>query len=185
MPYKIMKRLIVTYLLLFSLQGFSQTPDKSEHPLLDKYYPQQQNIVDTNKTIATQIKPIPQTNTPQAMSTVAAPKAPAINPAVTVPPVVKPAPDEAITPPAVNTPVETTAPSVTNLPAVTTTSAITNAPVVNKPVVVIPPAPPQKKIQTQHTDPPYIDTRLGSSSPLYDTYQKNSNGAGSVTTSPK
>lgn len=31
----------------------------------------------------------------------------------------------------------------------------------------------------------YRDTRLGSSSPLYNTYQKNDYGAGSVTTSPK
>lgn len=30
----------------------------------------------------------------------------------------------------------------------------------------------------------YRDTRLGSSSPQYDTYQKNDNGAGSVTTNP-
>jgi hypothetical protein len=185
MPYKIIKRLVVTCLLLFSLQGFSQTPDKSEHPLLDKYYPQQQKFIDRNKTMATQIKPISQTTKLPGTATVAVPKAPVINPAVTAAPVVKPAPDEAITTPVVNTPAETTTPSVTNLPAVTTTSAITNAPVLNKPVVVIPPAPPQKKVQTQHTDPTYIDTRLGSSSPLYNTYEKNSNGEGSVTTSPK
>ncbi|MEO6819247.1 MAG: hypothetical protein ABI204_05930 [Ginsengibacter sp.] len=30
----------------------------------------------------------------------------------------------------------------------------------------------------------YRDTRLGSSSPLYNTYKKNDNGAGSVTTNP-
>lgn len=30
----------------------------------------------------------------------------------------------------------------------------------------------------------YRDTRLGSSSPLYNTYEKNDNGAGSVTTNP-
>lgn len=30
----------------------------------------------------------------------------------------------------------------------------------------------------------YRDTRLGSSSPLYDTYQKNNSGAGSITTNP-
>jgi hypothetical protein len=30
----------------------------------------------------------------------------------------------------------------------------------------------------------YRDTRLGSSSPLYNTYQKNDNGAGAVTTNP-
>ncbi len=31
----------------------------------------------------------------------------------------------------------------------------------------------------------YMETRLGSSTKQYDTYEKNSNGAGSVTTSPK
>lgn len=30
----------------------------------------------------------------------------------------------------------------------------------------------------------YRDTRLGSSSPLYNTYKKNKNGAGAVTTNP-
>lgn len=30
----------------------------------------------------------------------------------------------------------------------------------------------------------YRDTRLGSSSPLYNTYKKNDNGAGAVTTNP-
>ena len=32
--------------------------------------------------------------------------------------------------------------------------------------------------------PIYRDTRLGSSSPLYNTYKKNDNGAGSITTNP-
>lgn len=35
------------------------------------------------------------------------------------------------------------------------------------------------------TSPDYDRDRLGSSSPLYNTYEKNNNGAGSVTTSPK
>jgi hypothetical protein len=30
----------------------------------------------------------------------------------------------------------------------------------------------------------YRDTRLGSSSPLYNTYEKNDNGAGAITTNP-
>ncbi len=32
--------------------------------------------------------------------------------------------------------------------------------------------------------PIYRDTRLGSSSPLYNTYKKNDNGAGAITTNP-
>lgn len=44
-------------------------------------------------------------------------------------------------------------------------------------------------VSTPQTDtnvapPVYRDTRLGSSSPLYNTYQKNDNGAGAVTTNP-
>ncbi|MBS1735057.1 MAG: hypothetical protein JSS98_00445 [Bacteroidetes bacterium] len=30
----------------------------------------------------------------------------------------------------------------------------------------------------------YRDTRLGSSSPMYNTYRKNDNGAGAITTNP-
>jgi len=42
--------------------------------------------------------------------------------------------------------------------------------------------PPQHYFDTtQHT---YRDTRLGSSSPYYNTYEKNNYGAGSVTTNP-
>jgi len=42
------------------------------------------------------------------------------------------------------------------------------------------------KIETNNSpaSPIYRDTRLGSSSPLYNTYEKNDNGAGSVTTNP-
>lgn len=39
---------------------------------------------------------------------------------------------------------------------------------------------PRAIVQKEDTE--YIDTRLGSSSPLYDTYEKNAYGAGSVTT---
>ncbi len=45
------------------------------------------------------------------------------------------------------------------------------------------------KIRTDNYNPDpaspiYRDTRLGSSSPLYNTYKKNDNGAGSITTNP-
>jgi hypothetical protein len=44
----------------------------------------------------------------------------------------------------------------------------------------------QNKIQDEPADKPtmYRDTRLGSSSPLYDTYEKNDYGAGAITTNP-
>lgn len=57
---------------------------------------------------------------------------------------------------------------------------------------------PQKKSDTSATQkvmeqrtvtqppvaPMYMDTRLGSSSPMYDTYQKNDDGAGAITNNP-
>lgn len=38
---------------------------------------------------------------------------------------------------------------------------------------------------TLHKKPMYRDTRLGSSSKKYNTYKKNDNGAGAITTNPK
>ena len=139
--------LTVTFVVLFSLQGFSQTTEKSNHPLLDKYYPQKQNT-DTNIAVTTQIKPVPER---------------------------KPAPAVTTT---------TIVPAVTTKPAVTTTPAITTATTINKPTTVRAQTPVQK-VQTQPAPPPYMDTRLGSSTKQYDTWEKNNNGAGSVTTSPK
>jgi len=144
MQYKI-SLLLVTLIVLFSLQDFAQTTPKSEHPLLDKYYPRPK--ADTPKTVATPIKSVPET---------------------------KPAP-AVVTVPAV------TAPAVVTSPA-----AVVTAPVVNKPVTDTTRDPIQKKVQTQPVPGhPYRDTRLGSSTSAYDTYEKNNNGAGSVTTSPK
>jgi hypothetical protein len=71
-----------------------------------------------------------------------------------------------------------TTPTETVKPAITTTTSI------NKPTIVTPNIPTQK-ISSQPPPPPYRDTRLGSSTKQYDTWEKNNNGAGSVTTSPK
>ena len=132
--------LAVILLLLFSLQGFSQTTEKSKHPLLDKYYPQLQNN-DTNKAVTTQIKPAPETKT---------------TPVVT----------------------SATVPALTTSPAMNTTTSI------NKPTTVTVQPPPVQKVPAQPGSL-YRETRLGSSTPQYDTWEKNNNGAGSVTTSPK
>ena len=43
----------------------------------------------------------------------------------------------------------------------------------------------RKAKNTKSTSKIYRDTRLGSSEPQYNTYKKNDNGAGAVTTSPK
>lgn len=156
--------LLVSFVVLFSLQGFSQTPEKSKHPLLDKYYPQKQNTTDTNKTVTTATKPVPETNTA---------------PPVAITPVVTTTPAPAV--------ITTTVPAVTTTTTVITSpAAVTTAPAVNKPDTVTTRLPVQEKVQTQPAPTPQLfDTRLGSSSPLYDTWKKNNNGAGSVTTSPK
>lgn len=165
MQHKIIK-LTLTFVLLFSLQGFSQVTEKSEHPLLDKYYPRNTN---TPKAATTQINPEPETKPAPVITTTVAPTAP------TTP--VMPATAEPAEVPtgisSVTTPTETAQPTMT-----TTTTTI------NKPTMVAPKIPTQK-ISSQPPPPPYRDTRLGSSTKQYDTWEKNNNGAGSVTTSPK
>lgn len=149
MQTKILK-LFVTFIVLFSLKGFSQTTEKSKHPLLDKYYPQKQN--DTSTTVTTQTKPIPVvTNTS-----------------------------------AINKAANTTVPlSATKLISETKpASAVTDTTAINKPANTIVPVPVQK-VKISPAAIPYNLNRLGSSTPAYDTWEKNNNGAGSVTTSPK
>lgn len=85
--------------------------------------------------------------------------------------------------------------------AAATTTTISQPPQVNKTEEEIPvspqvqnslnPVPPTNNdgLGTDNYNPDpaspiYRDTRLGSSSPLYNTYQKNDNGAGAVTTNP-
>ena len=175
MHYKIVMFLAIC-ILLFSLQGFSQTTEKSEHPLLDKYYPRPQNI-DTNKTIATHIKPLNETKLAPTITTIH----PVTNkPHITTIPTVTTTNAEIITPAA------TTTPSVKNIPVETTIPTITTTPSVNKPDTLAARIPVGEKVQTKPPSAPvYIDTRLGSSTKAYDTWEKNNNGAGSVTTSPK
>ena len=156
-----MIRLLVTFFLLLSLHGFSQTTEKSEHPLLDKYYPRKQDA-DTAKTVTIETKPVP---------------------------VVKPAPETkqepAVTaaPPETTTPViTTTVPDATPNPIITTTPAMTTTTTINRPA---PATAPAQKVKTQPPPAPYMGNRLGSSTEQYNTWEKNNNGAGSVTTSPK
>lgn len=54
------------------------------------------------------------------------------------------------------------------------------------PTTAVPKAPEQPAAIISQPQPHiYMDTRLGSSTKQYDTYEKNNYGAGSVTTSPK
>jgi len=163
-----MKALLIIFSLLLSLQGFSQTEEKSLHPLLDKYYPRPEPT-DTNRTVSTQIKPVPETKPSTAGKTVSSlTTAPSLT-----------APVETITP------ADTTTQSVSKVPGMATTPTVTSTTSVNKPTTVTA-VPVPKKVQPQPAPTSsYTDTRLGSSTKSYDTWEKNSNGAGSVTTSPK
>jgi len=42
----------------------------------------------------------------------------------------------------------------------------------------------QNRVENEQQSTIYIDTRLGSSSKMYDTYEKNDYGAGAITTNP-
>ena len=122
MQHKIIK-LTLTFVILFSLQGFSQATEKSEHPLLDKYYPRN---TDTPKTVITQINPEPETKpAPTITSTVvpAAPMAPAVTttvaPALPTAPVMPATAEPAEVPTGISSPLTT--PSATR--CLTTTNA--------------------------------------------------------------
>jgi hypothetical protein len=167
MQHKIIK-LTLTFVLLFSLQGFSQATEKSEHPLLDKYYPRN---TDTPKAVTTQINPVPETKPAPTITNTVVPATPVTPTAPVMPATAEPADVPTVISSA-------TTPTETVKPAISTTTSI------NKPTIVTPNIPTQK-ISSQPPPPPYRDTRLGSSTKQYDTWEKNNNGAGSVTTSPK
>ena len=146
---------------LFFLNGFSQTTEKSTHPLMDKYYPPQS-------------KPEP---------------APVIAPQANAEPVVHPVAqtknkttkiDTSANIKAVNPPVQ-----IPETPVIVETKPVTavDSTAINKPQAIVPVAV-QKPVQSKPATP-YNRNRLGSSSPLYNTWEKNNNGAGSVTTGSK
>src|ERR1019366_4440155 len=119
---------LIIFVVLFSIEGFSQTTEKSEHPLLDKYYPQKQHD-DTNKTIANQIKPMPQTKPSSTVTNIAGLKTKPVVTTTTIPA------DTSTTIPAVTTttvPAVTTTSSVTTTPDVTTIQVPATTPIVNK-----------------------------------------------------
>lgn len=165
---------MVFFTMNASAQTPPQTPEKSDHPLLDKYYP------DLNRKPEPVAKPtpVPITSTPP-------PTVNATKNIVTPPPFAAPKiPMEIVeSKPATvkdTSGITPTLRATTSLPATATISEA-NVPVAN--------VPPQQKVQPPLISRPegeiYRPTRLGSSSPQYDTYDKNKKGAGSVTTSPK
>ena len=154
--------LILTFVVLFSLQGLTQTTEKSKHPLMDKYYPPAPKS-EASKTVTSQKEQFPETK-PEAVTTTSSV------------PVVAPKPAEQVLPTT-----STSAPITTDKPGLPAISATT---ILNKPTTVTVPTPMAKVVA-----PPapyvYSETRLGSSTKQYDTWEKNNNGAGSVTTSTK
>ena len=174
--------LCVVFLSLFSLAGFSQAPEKSNHPLLDKYYPRQQadtsanSVTETNPTPQfnpTTVKPVPRGETKRAPLVK---DTKAIKSTTTALPAAEIKTDPGPDPVTVNT----------SVPVTNVSKPLGDTTAISKPVTTMVPASAPQKVQPQRPpSKPYMDTRLGSSSPLYDTYEKNSNGAGSVTTSPK
>lgn len=178
------KLILLTGVLMiaFSIQSFGQdSATNSAHPKMDKYYPRPQNtqILNNNAETTTPAKPFTPTSPAPVMTTAPASDNTVVSPAPTVTPTItQPAEPQIQTGPAVtSTPVsvEPTNTNVNSSNSVTAPTAVTVTAPAPK-IVSQPKAPPE---------PPYMDTRLGSSSPQYDTWKKNNNGAGSVTTQSK
>lgn len=195
MPGKILK-LFFIFILLFSLGGYSQTQKESDHPLLDKYYPRAEK--DTGAAITAAPPPVPQSVQPPIIKPV--PPAPPVPvPIVTTtvadPIIAAPLPGATITPGATQiqdklaitktTPVNIPQPETTIVSETIPSSTVTDAATANKPISAAATLPVQKIVPPRPAPSTPLDTRLGSSTPAYDTWKKNNNGAGSVTTSVK
>ena len=180
MQHKTIK-LILVFVVLFSLQIHAQDIEPSKHPKMDKYYPPAPNLAipKNPQTDAPAIKPAtgPVVETKPTPIVPETKPAPVITSTVVPETISKPAAttNSAVTPPVISQPVVT---------AVTPDTTTKEPPVVTveKPVV----APPQPKpLVSKQVGEPYNPNRLGSSTKEYDTWEKNNNGAGSVTTHSK
>lgn len=190
-----MKKLLLNaplFLLLvfFSMNGFGQadtTKKTSDHPLLDKYYPQP-------KVTPVAKNPVIKSTGVEQKSVMAAPK-------------IKPQPieEKRLTfPTPVNRPEIASAPvkkdsvavekEIPVMTPVSTGIVITDSKLavpgsdsakIVKPIIATATVTPPPAQKPPKPEAGYKRNRLGSSSPLYNTYEKNANGAGSVTTLPK
>lgn len=195
---------LLLFFVFFSTQGFTQTDttsqtdttkQKSLSPLLDKYYTRPKEDPVAKKPIVkskgvqqqTVKTPAPAKQVPieEKRLTFPTPARPAI---ATTPPL----PDSATTVVAeapvmtapVSEPVITAPLSKGTIVADTKISkTVTDTTKITRPVITSTAALPPKT--TIPKPQGFKRPRLGSSSPLYDTYEKNNNGAGSVTTLPK
>ena len=193
---------LLLILVFFSLQGFGQTDTtkkKSLSPLLDKYYTRPKEDTVAKKPVIkssgvqqrTVQTPAPVKQQPIEEKRLAFPTP--VRPAVAVTPAapkVESTPVDSVVPVIAATPVVVETPVIIPLSTETivaetkVAAPISDTTKIVRPVItstaVIPPKAPVGKAEAGFKRP-----RLGSSSPLYNTYEKNNNGAGSVTTLPK
>jgi hypothetical protein len=177
------RKLILLFGILFtvvSLESFGQDSTiKSAHPKMDKYYPRPQEAPKINNEVTTPASPVLPSQQSPAITTQPSTNNTVVSPSPSI------VPNEQVTempsieagPAVTSTPV-TVQPSDTKL---NSSSSVTAPPV----VTATAPAPKVTPKPKAPPEPPYMDTRLGSSSPQFYTWEKNNNGAGSVTTSPK
>lgn len=145
------------------ISNFAFCQDTSQTKLIDKYYPESKKETPP-PPINKEITPVIQTPATQTSSSqIAVPKTPVSQ---------VPLPTASVS----QTPVSKVSDS--QAPAVPQTLA-------SQPALSKNPAPQvsvsQMPVSQNHI---YRDTRLGSSSPAYQTYKENDNGAGSVTNNP-
>ncbi|MGN6531558.1 MAG: hypothetical protein ACTHK0_07380 [Ginsengibacter sp.] len=181
MHHKIIK-LTLVFVVLFSLQIHAQTTEQSKHPKMDKYYPPAPTLTYPNNPQTTQAPALDPANGP-VFETKPSPVVSETKPAPVITSTV--APEPISKPSSVTT--STVAPPVISQPAVTavtpdTTTKETPVVTVEKPVIA---QPQPKPLVSKPTGEPYNPNRLGSSTKEYDTWEKNSDGAGSVTTHSK
>lgn len=178
-----MQKLVLLFGIFFTVvssQTFGQDSTiKSVHPKMDKYYPRPQEAPKLNNEAATPASPaLPSQRTPTI-----------INQPSTNNTVVSPSPSIVPNEQATEMPAIEAGPAVTNTPVTVQPSDTklnaSNSVTAPPSVTVTVPAPKVISKPKAPPEPPYMDTRLGSSSPQYNTWEKNNNGAGSVTTNPK
>lgn len=173
---KIKKSIIIILGIIISYTAFSQ--DTAKTKLVDKYYPKSETPTPEPEN---KIAPISRN---EPLNTSPLQKKPVIN-NNTVSGSVVAQPTQA---PDTKTDNINIADPVTTVPATDVNPQQQEPVVKNEPMVSQPAQPPVLNATPAPSTPAtghiYTDTRLGSSSPLYDTYQKNDYGAGAVTTNP-
>lgn len=167
--------------ILISFSAFSQTPEKSLHPKLDKLFPPGYTppANTPNTTAATSIPNSDTVALKKPVNTIAVPAKP-------ITPIATPTPVQAAPQPEVtaNT-TRVNSISQTDTTATKTIAAQATVTSANQPQYTsVQPVQPVAPVQSAKPKPLYRDTRLGSSSKMYSTYETNDYGAGSITTNP-